>query len=142
MSCSCKQAKTSACNPEVDYSTVPGEQILPFQVSLNLSDSIPAPSAGEDQRATVCVPVTVTPFVHVGTPVINGCGDPAVTAGDVCPHSGGSCRFTVSQELCVAVSVEFGAQAVAGTPSVRWGEAGNENICANCPPADGAVSDH
>ena len=278
VSCSCKQARASACNLEVDYSAVPGEQILPFQVSLNLSDSVLAPSAGQNQRfcydvvavgkdsaayadlsrvvfgicdripvneivnvavainaaaqevvfgeggnvelcgagrpdpatgcsglkfdftldkvygsmhicfeltvprevaaidvclfggntaleglticgpvcemqesscpvvgyqrSTVCVPVSVTPFAHVGTPVVNCCGAPVVTAGDVCPRNGGGCHFTISQELCVAVPVEFGAQAVAGTPSVQCGEASNENICANCTPADGAVSDH
>ena len=278
VSCSCKQAKTSACSLEIDYSTVPGEQILPFQVSLNLSDSILAPSAGENQRfcydvvgvgkdsvayadlnhvvfgicssipakdivnvtvginaaaqevvfgeggnvellsaerpdpatgcsglkfdfpldkvygsmhicfeltvphevapidvclyggttalkglticgpvcemqeggcpvvgyqrSTVCVPVTVTPFAHVGTPVVNCCGSPVVTAGDVCPRSGGICHFTISQELCVAVPVEFGARAVAGTPSVQCGEASSKNICTNCTPVDETVDDN
>lgn len=278
VSCSCKQARTPACNLEVDYSTVPGERILPFQISLNLSDSILAPTAGENQRfcydvvavgkdnsayadlshlvlgicdeipaeeivnitvainaaaqevvfgeggnvelrsadkpdpptgcpglkfdfpldkvygsmhicfeltvprevsaidvclfggnttrkglticgpgcemqeggcpvvgyqkSTVCVPVTVTPFAHVGTPVVNCCGAPVVTAGDSCPRNGGICHFTISQELCVAVPVEFGARAVAGTPSVQCGEASNKNICANCTPADEPMSGH
>lgn len=278
MSCSCSQARTPACNLEIDYSTVPGERVLPFQISLNLTDSILDPSVGENQRfcydvvavgedtslyadlshlvlgicdeipaeeivnitvaingvaqevvfgeggnvelrtadspdpptgcpglkfdfpldkvygtmricfeltvaravagidvclfggnttaeglkicgpicetqgdgscpvvgyqrSTVCVPVTVTPFAHVGTPVTNCCGDPVVTAGDVCPRNGGVCRFTISQEICVAVPVEFGARAVAGTPSVQCGEASNKNICTDCTPADTAVSD-
>ena len=50
MSCSCNQARSSACNLEIDYSTVPGERILPFQISLNLTDSILDPPAGEHQR--------------------------------------------------------------------------------------------
>lgn len=277
VSCSCKQARTPACNLAVDYSTVPGEQLLPFQVSLNLSDSILVPSAGENQRfcydvvavgkdnaayadlnhvvfgicdkipakeivnitvainaaaqevvfgeggnvellgaddpdpstgcsglkfdfpldkvygsmhicfeltgphevapidvclyggntalkglticgpvcdtpeggcpvvgyqrSTVCVPVTVTPFAHVGTPVVSCCGAPVVTAGDTCPRNGGICHFTIRQELCVAVPVEFGARAVTGTPSVQCGEVSNKNICANCASDDEAVSD-
>lgn len=278
VSCSCKQARTPTCDLEVDYSTVPGERILPFQITLNLSDSILTPSAGENQRfcydvvavgkdssvyadlshlvlgicdkipaeeianitvsingeeqevvfgeggnvelrstdkpdpptgcpglkfdfpldkvygsmhicfeltlprevvpmdvclfggnttrkglaicgpgcemqeggcpamgyqkSTVCVPVTVTPFAHVGTPVVSCCGAPVVTEGDVCSRSGGICHFTISQELCVAVPVEFGARAVAGTPSVQCGEVSNQNICANCAPADEPMGDH
>ena len=277
MSCSCNQATSSACNLEIDYSTVSGERVLPFQISLNLTDSILDPSAGENQRfcydvaavgedislyadlshlvfgicdeipaeeivnitvvingvtqgvvfgeggnvelrttdspdpptgcpglkfdfpldkvygtmricfeltvarevgginvclfggdttaeglqicgpicekqgggcpvvgyqrSTVCVPVTVTPFAHVGTPVTNCCGEPVVTAGDVCPRNGGVCRFTISQQICVAVPVEFGARAVAGTPSVQCGEASNRNICTDCTLADVAVGE-
>lgn len=278
MSCSCSQARTPACNLEIDYSTVPGGRVLPFQISLNLTDSILDPSIGENQRFcydvvavgedtslyadlshlvlgicdeipaeeivnitvvingvaqevvfgeggnvelrtadspdpptgcpglkfdfpldkvygtmricfeltvarevagidvclfggnttaeglkicgpicekqgdgscpvvgyqrfTVCVPVTVTPFAHVGTPITNCCGEPIVTAGDVCPRNGGVCRFTISQEICVAVPVEFGARAVAGTPSVQCGKASNKNICTDCTPADTVVGD-
>ena len=93
------------------------------------------------QRSTVCVPVTVTPFAHVGTPVTKCCGEPVVTAGDVCTRNGGVCRFTISQEICVAVPVEFGARAVAGTPSVQCGEASNTNICTDCTAADTAARD-
>lgn len=50
MPCSCGQARTPACNLEVDYSTVPGDRILPFQISLDLDDSVLNPSAGENQR--------------------------------------------------------------------------------------------
>ena len=274
MSCSCKQCRTPPCSLEVDYSAVPGERVLPFQISLNLTDSILDPSAGENQRfcydilavgedtsrdadlshlvlgicgeipaeeivnitvvingmpqqvvfgeggnvelrtadhpdpptgcpglkfdfpldkvrgtmricfelttarevagtntclfgggttakgleicgptcqklnrdcpvigyqrSTVCVPVTVTPFAHVGTPITSCCGQPIVTAGDVCPRNGGVCRFTISQQICVAVPVEFGARAVAGTPSVQCGEASSTNICTDCTPADAA----
>ncbi len=277
MSCSCNQAKMPACNLEIDYSIVPGERILPFQIFLNLIDSILDPSAGENQRfcydvvavgedislyadlshlvlgicdkipveeivnitvvingvaqevvfgeggnvelrtadrpdpptgctglkfdfpldkvngsmhicfeltvprevagidvclfggnttaeglkicgptcekqsgscpvvgyqrSTVCVPVTVTPFAHVGTPITSCCGEPIVTGGEICPRSGGVCRFTIKQEVCVAVPVEFGARAVAGTPSVQCGEASNTNICADCTPVDTAVRD-
>lgn len=272
MSCCCNQVKTPACNLEVDYSTFPGNRILPFQITLNLTDSVLAPAAGQNQRfcydvvavgkdshiyadlshlvlgicdkipaeeivnitvtingvakdvvfgkdgnvelrstdkpdpptqcpglkfnfaldkvygvmelcfelttprevapinvclfggsvtaegltlcgpgcepqeggcpvvgyqrSTVCVPVTVTPFAHVGTPVVSCCGAPVVTAGDVCPRSGGICHFTITQEVCVAVPVEFGARAVAGTPSVQCGEVSSKDICENCTPID------
>lgn len=276
MSCSCSQARIPACNLEIDYSTVPGERILPFQISLNLDDSVLNPSVGQNQRfcydivavgedislyadlshlvlgicdeipaeeianitvvindvpqevvfgeggnvslhtadmpdplisctglkfdfplnkvqgtmricleltvarevagievclfggnttadglqicgptckkqsggcpvvgyqrSTVCVPVTVTPFAHVGTPITSCCGDPVVTAGGICPQSGGICRFTIKQQVCVAVPVEFGARAVAGTPSVQCGEASNTDICVECTPVEPAVS--
>lgn len=93
------------------------------------------------QRANVCVPVTVTPFAHVGTPITSCCGEAVVTAGGNCPQNGGICRFTISQQICVAVPVEFGARAVAGTPSVQCGEASNTNICTDCTPVDGAAKD-
>lgn len=88
------------------------------------------------QRSTVCVPVTVTPFARVGTPITSCCGQPIVTAGSVCPPNGGVCRFTISQQICVAVPVEFGARAVAGTPSVQCGEASNLDICTGCTPVE------
>ncbi len=93
------------------------------------------------QRSTVCVPVTVTPFAHVGTPVTSCCGEPVVTADEICPRGGGVCRFTIKQQVCVAVPVEFGARAVAGTPSVQCGEASSTNLCMGCTPVDAAESD-
>ena len=50
MSCSCNQARIPACNRKIDYSTVQGTRILPFQISLNLIDSVLDPSVGENQR--------------------------------------------------------------------------------------------
>lgn len=38
------------CNQQVDYSTIPGDRILPFVFSLNMDDSILYPSEGEYQR--------------------------------------------------------------------------------------------
>lgn len=277
MSCSCNQARVPMCNLKIDYSTVQGDRVLPFQMSLNLADSILNPDVGENQRfcydvvavgenislyadlshlvfgicdeipaeeivnitvvingvaqevvfeeggnvelrtadnpdpptgctglkfdfpldkvygtmricfeltvarevagidvclfggnttakglkicgptckkqgrgcpvvgyqrSTVCVPVTVTPFAHVGTPITSCCGDAVVMPGDVCPRKGGVCGFTISQQICVAVPVEFGARAVAGTPSVQCGEVSNTNICTDCTPANAAASD-
>ncbi|MGN1008454.1 MAG: hypothetical protein ACI4PV_05865, partial [Butyricicoccus sp.] len=67
------------------------------------------------QKSTVCVPVSVTPFAIIGTPVTTCCGDPVITAGDTCANTTNVCRFTIRQQVCVAVPVEFGARAMAGT---------------------------
>lgn len=272
MPCNCNQARLAPCNLAIDYSTVPGERVLPFRITLNLIDSVLNPSPGQNQRfcyditalgedrplfadlshlvlgicdeipeeeivnitvvidgvsqevvfgeggnvelrteerpdpptgcsglkfdfpldkvtgtmglcfeltqarvvsgigvclfgggttaeglmicgptcqrqngscttvgyqrSTVCVPVTVTPFANVGTPITSCCGNPVVTVGDVCPGVSGVCRFTIRQEICVAVPVEFGARAVTGTPTVQCNEASSTNICTDCAPAE------
>lgn len=95
----------------------------------------PCPATGF-QKATVCVPITVTPFATVGTPVTTCCGDPIVTPGDTCVRNGGICRFTIRQQICVAVPVEFGARALAGTPSVQCNETSARDICTDCHTDD------
>ena len=74
------------------------------------------------QSASVCVPVTVTPFAEAGSTTTKCCGDPIVTPGrETCDGvKNGSCFFTISQNICVAVPVAFGAVATVG---VRWGTA-------------------
>ncbi len=91
------------------------------------------PSMGY-QTATVCVPVTVTPYVRAGACVTRCCGEPLVTAGEtVCAGEvNGSCTFTLSQTLCLAVPVEFGATATVGDAAVVCGSASSENICDDC----------
>ena len=84
------------------------------------------------QKSTVCVPVSVTPFAIVGTPVTTCCGNPVITPGDTCAHSSSVCRFTIRQQVCVAVPVEFGARALAGAPSVQCNETSSTNICMDC----------
>ena len=73
------------------------------------------------QTANVCLPVTVTPYARPGTPRTYCCGTPIVTPGvSVCPGERmGSCAFTVSQQICVAVPVEFGADILLGEHSVE-----------------------
>ncbi len=95
------------------------------------------------QSASVCVPVTVTPFASAGATYTQCCGDPVVTSGhNTCGGTKkGSCVFTVSQELCVAVPVVFGATAQTGDTYVTCNGATAEDICADCgqpsPDADG-----
>ncbi len=44
------QAEQLACNIAVDYSSVPGSRILPYEFSLNLMDSVLEPAPGQRQR--------------------------------------------------------------------------------------------
>ncbi len=90
------------------------------------------------QKVTVCVPVTVTPFANAGTAITFCCGSPTVTT-DMTPCPGtvnGSCTFKITQEMCVAVPVEFGATAVVGAPHVQCGDASAFDICTDCGVTD------
>lgn len=86
------------------------------------------------QTASVCVPVTVTPFAITGNTQTFCCGDPLVTPGEAdCPGElNGTCTFTITQNVCTAVSVEFGATASVGDASVLCGTATDEDVCTNC----------
>lgn len=77
------------------------------------------------QSASICVPVTVTPYAQTGVTTTKCCGTPVVTPGiAVCGGiKNGSCAFTITQDICVAVPVEFGA--------VRWATASS---AATRPP--------
>lgn len=84
------------------------------------------------QQATVCVPVTVTPYAVVGQTQTYCCGEPVVTAGDtVCEGTpSGSCTFTVRQDVRVSVPISFGADATTGAYSVLCGGAAAGEGCA------------
>lgn len=86
------------------------------------------------QAASVCVPVTVTPFARPGSTVTFCCGNPTVTPGAVeCPGVvNGSCTFTITQNICTAAPVEFGANTEVGNLYVLCGETSNEDICTGC----------
>ena len=86
------------------------------------------------QPASVCVPVTVTPFARSGATTTFCCGSPVITPGVItCPgRLNGSCTFTITQNICTAVPVEFGARATVGAPYVLCGEASGVDICTNC----------
>lgn len=86
------------------------------------------------QAASLCVPVTVTPFAIAGDPIVSCCGSPIVTPGTG-PCGGtinGSCVFTISQNICVSVPVEFGANTEVGDLVVQCGIASAEDICTDC----------
>ncbi len=86
------------------------------------------------QSASICVPVTVTPFAEAGVTTTKCCGDPVVTPGIVpCPGvKNGACAFTISQTICVSVPIEFGATAVVGDTYVDCNGATSEDICSGC----------
>lgn len=86
------------------------------------------------QKASVCVPVLVTPFAHTGKTVTKCCGEPVVTPGEApCPgRKNGVCAFTISQTICVEVPVNFGAEAAVGDTFVECIDASADDICRNC----------
>lgn len=85
------------------------------------------------QSASVCVPVTVTPFAQTGETVTRCCGEPVVMQGNTCAGTrNGSCVFTISQDICVSVPVAFGATAAVGEAYVSCNDASAEDICTNC----------
>lgn len=90
------------------------------------------------QLSSVCVPVTVTPFAKAGTTVTKCCTKPTVTAGKSTCNGvkNGQCVFTISQDICVEVPVEFGAVAAVGDTYVACNGASADEICADCGPND------
>lgn len=97
------------------------------------------------QTASVCVPVTVTPFARVKDPITSCRGGLKIRPG-ICACPGvvnGSCSFTMSQEICVAVPVEFGANTQVGDQKVACGVASSETCCAcrASEETDGAPQD-
>lgn len=91
------------------------------------------------QKATICVPVTVKPFAHAGTPITKCCGEPVVYSqgeemdGSFCGgEKNGACHFTISQTICVKVPVMFGAEAEVGDTYVDCLGASARDICTDC----------
>ncbi len=86
------------------------------------------------QSASICVPVTVTPFAETGVTTTKCCGVPFVAPGkNTCGGmKNGTCVFTISQDICVAVPVEFGATATVGDAYVSCISTSAEDICTDC----------
>lgn len=72
--------------------------------------------------------------VPVGVGLRAGDGDPIVTPGrETCDGvKNGSCFFTISQNICVAVPVAFGAVATVGDSYISCNGASSQDICAGC----------
>jgi hypothetical protein len=83
------------------------------------------------QNETVCVPVTVTPYAKTGNATTVCCGTPTVTAGGTCTGGASSCSFSITQSLCVAIPVAFGAAVKTGTAVVSCGSADATCGCSN-----------
>lgn len=86
------------------------------------------------QKETVCVPVTVTPFATSKNATARCCGNPVVTKQDSCPRGEKTCTFTVTQPLCIEVSIEFGADIDTGEASVICGDISKEGC--DCDDTD------
>lgn len=86
------------------------------------------------QMSSVCVPVTVTPFAKAGATVTKCCGTTIVTPGkSICDGvKNGTCVFTVGQNICVQVPVEFGAVAQVGDTYVSCNGATADDVCTDC----------
>ena len=98
-----------------------------------LNETQTCPAVGY-QSASICVPVTVTPFAQTGVTMTKCCGEPVVTPGrEVCGGlKNGSCVFTITQDICVAVPVEFGAIATVGDTFVSCNGSSERDMCTNC----------
>ncbi|MEG1559506.1 MAG: hypothetical protein RRY79_00945 [Clostridia bacterium] len=105
-----------------------------------MPDNQTCPAIGY-QSASICVPVTVTPFAQTGTTTTKCCGNPIVTPGSkTCGGvKNGTCSFTISQDICVAVPVEFGATANVGDTFINCNGASADNICTNCGVTSGSI---
>lgn len=98
-----------------------------------ISENQMCPTVGY-QAASVCVPVTVTPYANAGATLTKCCGSATVIPGrQICSGvKNGVCSFTLSQNVCVAVPVEFGANASVGEAYVECLGASAEDICTDC----------
>lgn len=86
------------------------------------------------QAASICVPVTIEPFAKAGATKTKCCGNASVVPGrQVCGGvKNGACAFTISQNICVAVPVDFGAVATVGEAYVDCLGASADDICTEC----------
>lgn len=102
-------------------------------MSNEILDNQTCPSVGY-QAASICVPVTIEPYAKAGSTKTKCCGNAIVTSGAQ-PCKGiknGTCAFTISQNICIAVPVEFGANAVVGDTYVDCKGASDMDICTDC----------
>ena len=99
-----------------------------MDVNTTINETPTCPAVGY-QSALICVPVTVTPFAQTGITTTKCCGSPGVTSGrEVCNGvRNGSCVFTISQDICVAVPVES-----VGDSSPSCNGASDQDICTGC----------
>lgn len=99
----------------------------------SLTENQMCPAIGY-QSVSMCVPVTITPYAQTGATMTKCCGEPVVVPGKIScgGERNGSCSFTISQDICVAVPVAFGATATVGDTFVSCNGASAEDICTDC----------
>jgi hypothetical protein len=94
------------------------------------------PPCEEDCRVTafqemdVCVPITIEPFVKLGEAQVECIEEPCLIPTPCHTwNKNGTCRFTLSQKICVMVPIEFKANTSSGNISVICGDTSDED----CP---------
>lgn len=91
----------------------------------NTSNATACPVVGS-QVATVCLPVSIKPYVTTSPSCVQCCGD--MTISHCCNHCkgmvNGSCDFTITQKIRIDVPVEFGA-------TVKVGDTYVDCVCTN-----------
>lgn len=84
------------------------------------------------QSANVSVPITVKPRVNTGPISTFCCGEPKVTPASYTVKynsgSGSGCCYTISQNICIEIPVEFSANAYANPPRVICGDVVTDKI--------------
>ena len=113
-------------------------------MDIQIRPDSPVPSACPavgHQSVAVCVPVTVEPFARAGTVVTKCCGNAIIRRGSEQQCMGivnGICKFTITQNICVEVPFEFGADTNIGETYVNCMETVDpeSDICANCKKPD------
>lgn len=85
--------------------------------------------------ATVCADINITPYVqHRCEPTLHCCGEPRLSSTPTsCPGvKNQTIHFTVSQDICIKIPLEFGATTLVGEPFVQAGNPTLEDICSGC----------
>jgi len=84
------------------------------------------------QKANVSVPVMVKPFARVGSANSFFCNEPTIDNFQCKPHGNKQiCCFAISQEICIEIPVQFGAQVCAGEPWIDCHEV-TAYPCSDC----------
>ncbi|MGO5053510.1 hypothetical protein ACTQ6A_13550 [Lachnospiraceae bacterium LCP25S3_G4] len=75
------------------------------------------------QLATICLPVSVTPYAITGPASFHCCGDMIITpaCNECCGKENGSCDFTITQTIKIDIPVEFGASVKIGDTFIECG---------------------
>ncbi len=81
------------------------------------------------QYADVSLPLKVKPYAIVKKVETDCCGEPAVAVRRTCEGGCAGCEITLTQFLCIRISVEYGAEAEAGDATVNCRHAPGGGLC-------------
>jgi len=84
------------------------------------------------QEIDVCVPITIEPYVNLGDAIVECTDDPYITPFPCNTwNKNGTCKFTITQRLCVMIPVEFRAAVSSGPTSVICGNISDKDCPSN-----------